>query len=101
MKKKIEVLRKALFLIVFLSVSSIVLNTVGVNVVSEAHASVSQEQVYQYLVNRGYLVVSLKRDITVKYSNNWVAHTIKDDLHFTTTVYCNENEIIGHGDVPF
>lgn len=101
MKAKIKIIRKALFLAVFLSSSSIALNVVGVKVVSEAHASVSQEQVYQYLINRGYSVVSLKRDNTSKYGNNWIAHTIKDGLHFTTTVYCNENEIIGHGDVPF
>ncbi|MBN8697054.1 MAG: hypothetical protein J0L87_11030 [Bacteroidetes bacterium] len=101
MKTKIKIIAKALFLVVLLSSSAIALNVVGVKVVSEAHASVSQEQVYQYLISRGYLVVSLKKESNERYCNNWVAHTIKGGLHFTTTVYCNENEIIGHGDVPF
>lgn len=101
MKAKIKIIRKALFLVVLLSSSSIALNVVGVNVVSEAHASVSEAQVYQYLVDRGYQILSIKRGSTQRLMSTWLADTIKNGIRYNTTVYCDENGIIGHGDVPF
>ncbi|MBL7890902.1 MAG: hypothetical protein JNL24_15215, partial [Bacteroidia bacterium] len=91
----------ALFLVVLLTSSTIALNVIGVNVISEAHAAVSEEQVYQYLTDRGYQVLSIRRGSTQRVMSTWYADTIKNGIRYTTTVYCNENEIIGHGDMPF
>ncbi len=99
--RKIKQLFKGLLLIVFLVSAKIALNVIGVNVVNEAHAAVSQEQVNQYLLDRGYQILSIKKGPTQRYTNSWIADTVKDGNRYITTVYCNENEIIGHGDVPF
>lgn len=101
MKKKIKNFSKVLLIIVLLTASTITLNVIGINVISEAHASVSEGQIYQYLTDRGYQVLSIRRGSTQRLMSTWYADTIKNGIRYNTTVYCNENEIIGHGDMPF
>ena len=88
---------KALVVIVLFTGTSIGLSSVGVKSVSEAKAAVSYQQVYAYLVSRGYTVVSLK-----PYGNsaNWMSHTIFDGIHYQTTVLVEGNQIIGVLDSP-
>lgn len=99
MKNTAKFLIKGLLVIVLFTCSSLAFSTVGVKSVSEAKAAVSYQQVYQYLVNRGYTVITLN-PIDQGKSSNWIAHTILNGAHYLTTVYVSGNEIIGVGDMP-
>lgn len=85
-------------MIVLFTGTSIALSTAGVRTVNEAKAAVSYDQVYQYLVNRGYTVVTLEPVSGAK-ETNWIAHTIKNNVHYWTTVYVSGNQIINSTDV--
>lgn len=95
MKKASRIIVKAFFAIVLLTTGAVIVNTNGVNTVSEAKAATYQ-QVYNYLTSRGYEVVTL-----APYAKcQWLAHTVKGGIHYWTTVYENTaGEIIGHTDV--
>lgn len=96
MKKAIRIIAKTLFATVLLTTSIVLVNTNGVNTVSEAKAATYQ-QVYNYLTSRGYEVISLAP--YAKYQ--WLAHTVKDGRHYWTTVFENSaGEIVGQTDMP-
>jgi len=99
MKRTANFLLKGLIVIVLFTTTNIGLSSVGVNAVSEAKAAVSYQQVYQYLVSRGYEVVSLK-PITSYRTEDWVSHTILNGIHYMTTIHVQGNEIIVTTDVP-
>lgn len=96
MKKVTRIIAKVFFAIVLLTSSVIIVNTNGVNTVSEAKAATYQ-QVYNYLTSRGYEVITLAPYAKLQ----WLAHTVKDGRHYWTTVFENSaGEIIGHTDTP-
>lgn len=99
MKNTAKLVLKGLLVIVLFTGSSLALSTVGVKSVSEAKAAVSYQQVYQYLVNRGYTVITLN-PIDQSKGSNWIAHTILNGIHYWTTVHVSGNEIIVTTDVP-
>ena len=90
---------KGLLVIVLFTGVSVALSTFGVKSVNEANAAVTYQQVYQYLVNNGYTVVTLN-PISQEKGSNWIAHTIKNDIHYWTTVYISGDSIVGHADMP-
>ncbi len=100
MKNAVKLVLKGLLIIVLFTGVSISLSTTGVKSVNEANAAVSYEQVYQYLVAHGYTVITLD-PISGSKGPDWIAHTIKNQIHYWTTVDVNGNEIIGVLDVPF
>ena len=90
---------KAFLIVVLLTGSSVVLTSAGLKTVSVVGTSgVTYNQVYEYLVARGYTVISLCPSTTAKY--DWVAHTVKNQVHYSTTVNCDATNIIGQVDVP-
>ena len=99
MKNTAKLLLKGLFVIVLFTGSSIALSTTGIKSVSEAKAAVSYQQVYQYLVNRGYTVVTLN-PVDQSKGSNWIAHTILNGVHYWTTVYVSGDEIASVISVP-
>jgi len=99
MKKSLSVVVKALVVIVLFTGSVFTLSTAGVETVSEAKAAVSYEAVYQYLLSRGYQVITLT-ETSAKADENWVAHTVLQGVHYTTTVIVQGTQIIGNTDVP-
>gem|GEM_PF-6140549 len=75
-----------------------VLTSAGPKAVSVVGTSgVTYNQVYEYLVARGYTVISLCPSTTAKY--DWVAHTVKNQVHYNTTVFCDATSIVGNQDV--
>lgn len=98
MKRTANFLLKGLLIIVLFTTTAIGLSSIGVNTVSEAKAAVSYQEVYQYLVNRGYEVITLNPIVGYK-TENWIAHTILNGRHYMTTIYVQGNEIIGTTDV--
>ena len=100
MKNTTKLVLKGLLIIVLFTGVSISLSTTGVKSVNEANAAVSYQQVYQYLVNNGYQVITLN-PITGYKTEDWIAHTVKNQIHYWTTVDVNGNAIIGVLDVPF
>jgi hypothetical protein len=97
MKKVATLIVKGLFVIVLYTGSTFVLSAKGIQTVSEASAAVSPQQVYQYLVARGYKVSNLSQ---VTGSLDWTAETTKNNKNFLTTVHVVGSEIIGNTDVP-
>ena len=91
---------KSFLIIVLFTGGSAVLSSAGVKATSTANAAtaVSYNQVYEYLVSKGYTVISLCPSPNTKY--DWVAHTVKNQVHYSTTIYCDESNIIGQVDVP-
>ena len=99
MKQITKNLIKALLVVVFFTGSSIVLSTSGVKSVNEVKATeATYAQVYDYLVGNGYSVVTLGHKAFTEY--DWISHTVKAGRNYSTTVYCDENGIVGHGDIP-
>ena len=98
MKNTAKLVLKGLLVIVLFTGSSIALSTIGVKSVSEAKAAVSYQMAYQYLVNNGYTVVTLDPIAGTK-GPNWIAHTIKNGVHYWTTIHTTGSEIIGHTDI--
>lgn len=74
---------KGLFAVVLFSGASIALNTAGVKTVTEAKATVSEQQVKDYLVANGYTVISL---YPYRLNENWSADTYKNGIHYHTVV---------------
>ena len=99
MKNTAKLLLKGLLVIVLFTGTTIALSTIGVKSVNEAKAAVSYQQVNTYLINNGYTVVTLN-PISGSKGGDWIAHTIKNQIHYWTTVDCNGTEIIGQTDVP-
>jgi hypothetical protein len=99
MKNTAKLLAKGLLIIVLFTGSTIALSSAGVKTVSEANAAVSYEYVYQYLVNRGYQVITLNPAGGTYKTENWTAHTVRQGTHYTTTVFVSGNEIIQNTDV--
>jgi len=100
MKNTVKLVVKGLLVIVLFTGSTIALSTFGVKTVNEAKAYVSYEYVYQYLLNRGYEVITLEPVVGPK-TEDWIAHTVKQGVHFWTTVHVSGTQIIGISDVPF
>lgn len=99
MKNTAKLVLKGLLVIVLFTGSSIALSSIGVKTVNEAKAAVSYQQVYQYLVNRGYTVLALAPIDRTK-GPNWIARTISHGAEYMTTVYVSGNEIINTTDIP-
>jgi len=99
MKNTFKFLAKVTLVIVLFTGSVFTFSTLNVSTISEAKAAVSEQQVYSYLVARGYQVITLNPLAGSKY--NWIAHTVKGGVHYMTTVYCNSEVVIGHEDVQF
>lgn len=98
MKNTLKLAVKGLLVIVLFTGSTIALSTFGVKTVNEAKAYVSYEYVYQYLVNRGYQVITLE-PVTGSKTEDWIAHTVLQGVHYWTTVHVQGSEIIGVSDV--
>lgn len=99
MKNTAKLVLKGLLVIVLFTGSSLALSTVGVKSVNEARADVSYQQVYQYLVNRGYTVITLN-PVDDSRGANWIAHTVLNQVHYWSTVYVEGDEIVGVISVP-
>ena len=101
MKRSLKNLIKVVSIIVLFTGSSIALSTAGVKTVSEANAAVSSQAVYNYLVSRGYTVITLNpaSEGGAK-TENWIAHTVLNNINYSTTVYVSGTQIIGNTDVP-
>ncbi|HEX8515914.1 MAG TPA: hypothetical protein VF868_06925 [Bacteroidia bacterium] len=89
---------KALLVLTLFTGSTAVLSTVGVNSVNTANAA-TYNQVYEYLCSNGYTVVSLEQ-YTNGYKYEWIAHTIKRDIHYTTIISCTATSVVGNSDTP-
>lgn len=72
------------------------MSTHGVKTVNEASAA-TYNQVYEYLLTNGYTVVTLEPS---GFKYDWIAHTVKNGIHYTTTIYCTSSSVIGHTDIP-
>ena len=99
MKNTAKLVLKGLLIIVLFTGSSIALSSIGVKSVSEARADVSYQQVNQYLVNRGYVVITLN-PINNTRGSNWTAHTVLNGVNYTTIVYVSGSEIVGVDSTP-
>jgi len=99
MKNLKNTLLKGLLIMTFFSGISVGLTSTGVNIINEAHAAVSYKQVNQYLVANGYQVITLNP--VGGNSENWIAHTVKNNVHYWTTVIVQGSNIIGVLDVIF
>jgi hypothetical protein len=98
MKRSLKALFRGLLVIVLFTGSAITLSTAGVETVSEAKAAVSAQAVCQYLTSRGYQVISYC-ETPEKANEDWICHTVLQGIHYTTTVYVEGTQIIGHGDI--
>lgn len=87
---------KAFLIIVLFTGGSVVLSSAGLKTVNVANA-VTCNQVYEYLVSRGYTVITLEPKAGTKY--DWTARTIKNNVNYCTTIFCTETSIIGNQDV--
>lgn len=97
MKQFSKAVLKGLLIIVLFTGGSIALSTTGVKTVSEAKAA-TYNQVYEYLLSKGYTVNSLAPKQGTQY--DWTANTVKNGNLYITTIYCTENSIVGHADYP-
>ncbi|MGZ4056993.1 MAG: hypothetical protein ACXVPU_07700 [Bacteroidia bacterium] len=97
MKRISKTFLKGLLIIVLFTSTSIVLNTSGVKTTNEANASVSQYQVYKYLVSLGYKVYDLT---SIQGSEDWQGHTSLNGVLYITTVHVQGGQIIDHEDIP-
>ncbi len=99
MKNTAKLVLKGLLVIVLFTGSTIALSSIGVKSVNEAKAAVSYQQVYTYLVNHGYTVITLEETF-LRSDENWIAHTIKNGIHYWTTVIVEGSQIVTANDVP-
>ena len=99
MKNLFKNLLKGLLVIVLFTGSTIALSTTGLKTVSEAKAAVSYEQVYQHLVSLGYEVITLN-PITGSKGPDWTAHTVRDQIHYSTFVDVNGTQIVAVESTP-
>jgi hypothetical protein len=97
MKHFSKLVLKGLFVAIFFTAGSITISTLGVNTINEANA-VENVTVNSYLTTSGYTVVTLEPKAGTEY--DWIAHTVKNGVHYWTTIYCDANGIIGNSDVP-
>ena len=97
MKHISNILLKGLLVIVLFTSTTIVLYTAGVKTANEANASVSGQQVYQYLTGLGFHVYTL---YPVQGTEDWRGHTSKNGVDYTTTVHVVGSQIIDHEDIP-
>lgn len=97
MKNLSKTLVKGLLLITFFTGVTVVLSTSGVKTINEAHAAVSKQQVYAYLVNRGYTVYTIT---AIQGTNDFICQTQLQGINYWTTVYTDGTSIIGMHDVP-
>jgi len=98
MKQIAKSVLKGLFIVILFTGGSVALSTTGANTVSAANATVSANQVYQYLTEYGYTVMSCEPKPATKF--DWTAHTIIGGRYFITTIHCNGQTIIGTDDSP-
>jgi hypothetical protein len=96
MKQIAKSVLKGLLVVVLFTSGSVALSTTGVQTVSEASAA-SYNQVYEYLLTEGYTVISMQPKPGTKF--DWVAQTVKNQVHYITTIYCTETCVIGNSDV--
>lgn len=96
MKNIGKILVKVVLVIVLFTSATVALSSFGVKSVSEAKAAVSYQQVYAYLVNHGYTVITLS---PCPRNENWIAHTTKEGFHLQTTILVEGDEIWGTSDV--
>ncbi len=90
---------KGLLVVALLTGSAIIVSTSGVKTATEVKADeATYSDVYDYLVGHGYTVITLEHKAFTEY--DWISHTVKNGRHYWTTVYCDENGIVGHGDNP-
>ena len=97
MKQIAKLVLKGLFVIVLFTVGSVAVSTAGVKSVSEANAC-TYNQVYEYLLSRGYQVITLEPKVGTKY--DWTSQTVLNGEHFTTIIHCTATSIIDHVDLP-
>jgi hypothetical protein len=97
MKNLSKTLLKGLFVITLFTGINVGLSTSGVKTINEAHAAVSKQQVYNYLVNLGYSVSSIN---TIQGTQNFICQTQLQGINYWTTVYTDGTNIIGIHDVP-
>lgn len=97
MKQIAKLVVKSLFVIVLFTVGSVAVSTTGAKTVSEANAC-TYNQVYEYLLSRGYQVITLEPKAGTKY--DWISHTVLNQVHYWTTIHCNATSVIGHEDDP-
>src|SRR5471030_2619734 len=92
MKQSFKILIKGLLVIVLFTGSSIALSTGGVKTVNEADAAISTQQIWNYLVNHGYIVYSVN---SISGTNNFICSTQLQGVNYSTTVYTDGvNKII-------
>lgn len=100
MKKLSKTVAKGLLGITLFTGISMALSTSGFKTINEAHAAVNSTQVNNYLVGNGYTVISSAPINGSNYrTEDWTAHTVLGELHFTTTIHVSGSNIIGHEDV--
>ncbi len=97
MKRISSILLKGLLVIVLFTCASVVLNTSGVKTVNEACASLSQTDIYKYLLEQGFEVYDLHQQ---QGTENWIARTRMNGIYYNTTVHVKGDEIIDHEDIP-
>lgn len=97
MKQFVKTALKGLLIIVLFTGGSIALSTMGAKTVNTASAA-TYNQVYEYLVARGYTVISLCPQTDGKY--DWQAVTIKHDITYNTIIYCTATSIVTNTDTP-
>jgi hypothetical protein len=97
MKQIAKSVVKAVLVIFLFTGGTVGLSTAGMQTVNAANAA-SANQVYEYLVSKGYTVVTLEPKAGTKY--DWIAHTIKNQVHYSTTIYCTSTSIVGNADSP-
>ncbi len=99
--KKFVALLSAILLVLpsIASMSVSPVNNNGQNTsVSDRYVGITYDDVYNYLVSNGYIVMSLRQ---LPGTLNWQAHTLKGRSgNYMTTVYTNGSYILGHEDFP-
>src|SRR3954465_4301925 len=98
MKNLSKMIVKTLVITGFLTAGTAALSTSGVQTISEARAAVSYQTAYTYLTNHGYTVLSLQ-ETPERANEDWIAHTVKNNVNYTTTVLVSGTSIIGVEDV--
>jgi diketogulonate reductase-like aldo/keto reductase len=98
MKNLSKTIVRTLMVVGVFTTGTTVLSTSGAGTISEAHAAVSYQTAYNYLVTHGYTVITLQ-ETPERANENWVAHTVKNNVHYWTTVFVQGTSIVGHEDV--
>jgi hypothetical protein len=97
MKQLKTTLLKGLLVIILFTGGALVLNTSGVQTLSQAKAA-TYNQVGEYLTLHGYTIISLEPKSGTRH--DWTAVTCKDGKQYITTINCTYYDIVGHCDVP-